>query len=366
MIRRQSATGFRRNCAGRTTTYLATIVLVVFLGWSGGRMASATTKNVIPLNLGVTPEEDLDSLLPGDTLAQLEEKYPQLSTQEIVDRQETLTRSKMISETTVDDSSSAGGYLDYLSNTYWVMAIDAVGLQRMNAVANTYGISAQGKIVQFSMHHLETIYATVSSIVSSLKIFDLSIDVKANHVRVKLLPYAFDLLSNRLTHLGPVLVERVETLPSSIPDDGSCPSRYSCGWPLRGGIATGTIGYDQGCSLGVTARGTNGTRWAYGSGHCSTQGQVSAGTSWQAGGRVIGPIRNRFATSENPGTPYTGVDVALFRIDISYWSALADGYTYYSPDRRVDVNYSILGRGTITENDPVCFSARRIGDNGLF
>jgi hypothetical protein len=139
--------------------------------------------------------------------------------------------------------------------------------------------------------------------------------------------------------------------PVGVP--AACRDRLNCGAPLRSGVNIGTFfnRADAGCSVGFTARGTDGSRWALTAGHCVPQNHIDVGRLWGHGEQYIGPARQRYDTG--------AVDVARIRMDNPYWRQAGGGYMYATPTSTVDVDLAILYRSTIEINDSVCLTGRR-------
>ena len=70
-----------------------------------------------------------------------------------------------------------------------------------------------------------------------------------------------------------------------------CTDRYNCGGPLRSGVVLSSpFTYnDELCSMGFTASGSDGSRWAITAGHCADV--TGDNTNWAHGAQNIGPMR---------------------------------------------------------------------------
>lgn len=163
----------------------------------------------------------------------------------------------------------------------------------------------------------------------------------------------------------PTLREAVKTpgieLAPFVPDgavDEVCTGHYSCGGPLRGGIGVwrGSAATYV-CSLGHSATGNDGSRWAITAGHCVTvQDQL-----FGHGGQYFGPARQFI---NNPAGSYSGVDVARIRIDNAYWHQWesAGRLINITPNSTVaetpkELTWALRSRSSIDVGDVYCLAA---------
>jgi streptogrisin C len=175
------------------------------------------------------------------------------------------------------------------------------------------------------------------------------VDVVNNRVEVAVAPAVLSAVRAKVGgNDGIAVVGGPATVPPEFPD--ACVSRYSCGAPLRSGIALwyDNVSHAGACSLGFTARATDGSRWAITAGHCA----LNTGTTnhvWGHGEQAIGPIRY----------PVNGdrYDIARILVGGPYWTVGGYLYNPRSPNTVLNVNYAITSRSTIELGDAVCLSA---------
>ena len=168
----------------------------------------------------------------------------------------------------------------------------------------------------------------------------VGIDVTTNSVTVALAP---DQLS-RFAGAAPAGV-RLVPLGTETSEADVCTARNNCNDSLRAGLVV--IG-SGGCSLGFTARGTTGVRWALTAGHCAG----STTTTWSTAGTSIGPLNPINAIDSG------AVDAAAIQVTNAGYAADTVGRIYISGGSWVGVKGSAPTLSFIWAGDTVCLSAR--------
>jgi streptogrisin C len=167
--------------------------------------------------------------------------------------------------------------------------------------------------------------------------YDVGVDPVRNRVVVTAssgtIPAAF-------AATDPAVIVEPARAPKVVPD--ACRSRTNCDAPLRSGVSLGLWGISF-CSVGFTARGDDGKRYAVMAGHCGLNGWT-----WSHHGVDIG----RSGNSRNDGN----VDVSMIQMSLAPWADASGGWMYNDadPNAPTSLNAAITALGQIQAGDTAC------------
>ncbi len=290
--------------------------------------------------------------LPDEVLRDLRVVWPQLSDDEIRQRNDTYSARKILLEKAASNPAFAGSWYTPTGTTWHVAATDSAAANQFEAEAFAAGIPVQSHQAKYSYAELDALRSRLETSVESITTeYSLSVDTLTNRVALLVPPEAIERIIALVRGNDMISVAASTAIPHGEPV--ACTGRYSCGNPLRGGIQIGIwtgSSTEYGCTLGFTMKATDGSRWASTAGHCITQTQVNAHTVYGHGSQAIGDARD----TEKSGA----VDFARVRVSGSYWTT--GGYLYTYSDSPVDVNYAIFSASTIEKGDPVCIGGRSL------
>ncbi len=342
VVSRMREVGVMRKSGRRRWTVLVAVGLFV-----------ATMGSGLPSAAGAAAPEALieEEAWPDSLVRDYLAAYPQLSPAEVRARLDGLEARKTLAQQWAEmmPKTFAGTWYDFPGD---VLHVGTTAPQQRGAIHQDAGMRGTRVEVHDVAHSLVALEETRAAIESGELLPELR---DRSQIRM-------DLASNSVT-IGLGLALSVASLPPGVrvvekvaEEPGvpaACISRYNCGAPLRSGVNVGTWAggrTDNGCSIGFTARASDGSRWALTAGHCIPQSHVDSGRLWGHGQQYIGPPRQRGDGGQ--------VDVARIRMDNPYWRQVGGGYMYATPTRTVDVDLAIVSRATIEVNDPVCFNGR--------
>jgi streptogrisin C len=251
-----------------------------------------------------------------------------------------------------------GSWYEPKTNTQHVNTVGAAAASQTEAVGAELGLTLVVHPVDHSLGTLEAIAAEINAgrhpTLGAAGVDRARPDPVNSQVTVGLPADELARFPAGQTLAWPIVLQAAEPKPSPVPS--VCTDRLHCGRPLRSGIVLWASGRGNQCSLGFTARATDGSRWAVTAGHCGAN-NGGQGVIWGHGEQYIGPIRH----GRNSGN----IDVARILVQNPYWTTGGWFFNAYDPNTPVPVDYAIAERGTIQKGDAVCLSAwhSRIGEN---
>ncbi|MGH8892548.1 MAG: hypothetical protein ACRDWY_04465 [Actinomycetes bacterium] len=311
-----------------------------------------------PGNEPSVPDAPLDEeqlmlgVLPESVLRDYRSLYPGLSDDQIRSRYGQVNSTVVLGEQFGRDADYGGSWYDFEAATWHVYATDDESLQSMAASARAQGIVVAAERVARSYRFLEAVRQRFEAHVSDLNQYELRVSPVDNAVILELPAPPSERVKDALSR-EPAVTWRLGDVPETFP--AACDSRTACGVPLRGGINVGRMSSGQaliGCSLGYTAHAGDGSRWFYTAGHCLTDAEVTNRTVYGHGEQAIGYARLRRDSG--------AVDAGWVRNNSAYWLSGSFGYIYKLPSEAVDVDYAIAYASTVSMNQVVCFSGRRL------
>jgi streptogrisin C len=270
--------------------------------------------------------------------------YPQMSeaaARTAASQQE--LRKELHSRLVQDADTYGGGWFDAPSGVSHLALTTVAAEARAAQAGRELGIAVQTHRVARSFVELEKQAAalrTGKDAFSQAARGQVGIDVATNSVTVAL---ASDQL-NRVAKAVPAGVRVVP--PGTVTSEADvCTARDNCNDSLRSGlVVTGSAG----CSLGFTARGTTGVRWALTAGHCAG----STTSTWSTGGTSIGPLNPVNAIDSG------AVDAGAIQVTNAGYAADTVGRIYISGTSWVGVKGSAPTLSFIWVGETVCLSAR--------
>jgi streptogrisin C len=250
-----------------------------------------------------------------------------------------------------DAAGFGGSWYDPLTDTQHINAVGAAAATQAGRLGADAGLTIATHQVTHSLTQLQAIAADINAgkhpVLGRAAIDAAAPEAVTNKVTVTLPAADLARFRNSRATLSSVIVFR-EGDTSSNPE---CASRLACTTPLRSGIVMWYL-TNQGvrqpwCSLGFTARASDGSRWAVTAGHCGTRSGEFA--QWGHSAEPIGLIQ----AGRNSGN----IDIARVQVTNPVWQTGGYLYDYYRPNVPAPLHYSITARGTIQAGDVVCLSA---------
>lgn len=232
----------------------------------------------------------------------------------------------------------------------------------MTAYTDTLNVDPEARLVAIEFTTLKNSWSRAGQILRTVPDTDAVMDVLHNRVLVNL-PKEQAQHASQLEQLPGVEIEwAAKRRPPLEPGDGTCTSRQSCGWPVRGGIGIGKFNSSGGgsttvtCTLGFAANASDGSRWVLTAGHCPTRNDILQGVVYGHGEKAFGPVRSRCYWYDGTCS-YSAVDVSRVRVDSTYWKLGWGGYLWAGPGSRVDIDYAIAYMSTLSNGMALCKSA---------
>lgn len=166
---------------------------------------------------------------------------PQLSDSQIADRRASLAQSAILTEKFAKYPGYAGAQLNMDTGRYVIAATNDTTLAQMDDYAVSVGLEPELLHATYTFDELERSFNKAGGLVQGIKGADASLDIMHNAFVVTLPSTATDLVRKVVGDIpGAVITYNDKLAQELVPYDGSCISRKSCGYPVRGGISVGS------------------------------------------------------------------------------------------------------------------------------